>query len=260
MAFPPAPPAASASAKAWPTNNRRASTTGGYASGIVVTRLKGPDEQALAEVVLAELTQPFDQSDPSYFLPLMQRTETTLGRRPRCGALDKAYDAFYVYAYFHEAGGFAAVPWADRADHRKRFSPDGLPLCAAGLPMPRKSTFWQRSHCLISHEKARYGCPFSGEGDPASACPIHHPNAAKEEGCVTTLPTRIGNRVRHELDRENVDFARIYNQRSACERINKPGACPGHRASALAQRAFLSHRSRDAPEHAFSRLRWHDRP
>ena len=157
----------------------------------------------------------------------MQRTETTLGRRPRCGALDKAYDAFHVYAYFHEAGGFAAVPWADRADHRKRFSPDGLPLCAAGLPMPRKSTFWQRSHCLISHEKARYGCPFSGEGDPASACPIHHPNAAKEEGCVTTLPTRIGNRVRHELDRENVDFARIYNQRSACERINSQALALG---------------------------------
>ncbi len=199
----------------------------GYASGIVVTKLKGPDEQGLAEVVLAELTQPFDRSDQSYFPPLMQRTEATLGRKPRFGALDKAYDAFYVYAYFHEAGGFAAVPWADRADHRKRFTPDGLPLCAAGLPMPRKSTFWKRSHCLVPHERARYCCPFSVEGDPALACPIHHPHADKEDGCITTLPTSIGNRVRHELDRESDEFTRIYNQRSACERINSQALALG---------------------------------
>ncbi|MFO7632293.1 MAG: hypothetical protein R6W76_07135, partial [Caldilinea sp.] len=35
-----------------------------------------------------------------------------------------------------------------------------------------------------------------------------------------TLPTSVGNRVRHQLDRESQAFKRIYNQRSACERIN----------------------------------------
>ena len=187
----------------------------GYASGIVVTKIED-----LAEVVLADLTQPFDQSDQSYFHPLMQRTERNLGRKPRFGALDKAYDAFYVYEYFHLAGGFAAVPWADRDAHRKTFSPEGLPLCEAGLPMPLKSTFWQKSHCLVPHEVGRYGCPLVAQGQCAAACPIHHPNAVKQAGCITSLPTSVGTRVRHQLDRESQDFKRIYNQRSACERIN----------------------------------------
>lgn len=186
----------------------------GYASGITVTKIK-----ELAEVVLADLTQPFDHSDQSFFLPLMQRTQLNLGRKPRFGALDKAYDAFYVHEYFHLAGGFAAVPWADRSEHHKRFSADGLPLCAAGLPMPLKSTFWQKSYCLVPHEVGRYGCPLVAQGQCAAACPVNHPRAAKK-GCITSLPTSVGNRVRHELDRHSEEFKRIYNQRSACERIN----------------------------------------
>ena len=86
--------------------------------------------------------------------------------------------------------------------------------------MPRKSTFWKRSHWLVTHKKARYLYPFSVTGDPVLACPIHLPNAAKAECCITTLSTSIGNHVRHELERESDEFARIDNQRSACERIN----------------------------------------
>jgi hypothetical protein len=63
----------------------------GYASGVVTTKV--PD---WGEFVLAELTQTFDKSDASYFFPLLAATERRLGRRPRYGALDKAYDAFYV--------------------------------------------------------------------------------------------------------------------------------------------------------------------
>lgn len=169
----------------------------------------------------------FTNSDQSFFLPLMQQTERHLGRKPRFGALDKAYDAFYVHEYFHLAGGFAAVPWADRSEHRKTFSADGLPLCAAGLPMPLKSTFRQESHCLVPHEVGRYLCPLVAEGRRAADCPVNHPNAAKKQGCLTTLPTSPGNRLRHELDRESEAFKRIYNQRSACERINSQALALG---------------------------------
>ena len=186
----------------------------GYASGVVATKIIGYGEAALAE-----LTQTFDHSDPSYFSPLMARTEDTLGFAPPFGALDKAFDAFYVYAYFHAAGGFAAVPWADRADHRKTFSPEGLPLCAAALAMPLKSTFWQKNHCLVPHEAARFGCPLVGADSPDAVCPLHHANWEKG-GCITTLPTSPGNRIRHELDRTSDDFKRIYRQRTATERIN----------------------------------------
>ena len=177
----------------------------GYASGVVATKVPG-----WGEVVLP--TDPDLQSrDASYFLPLWPAPKQS--RLRPFGALDKAFDAHYVYDYFHQAGGFAAVPWADRADHRKTFSPDGLPLCAAGLPMPRTGTFWQKSNCLVPHEDARYGCPLADTQD--AVCPVAHDNWAKG-GCITTLPTSPGNRVRHELDRQSEAFKQ---RRRLCVRV-----------------------------------------
>ncbi len=68
----------------------------GYASGVVATKVDG-----WGEFVLAEMTQTFDKADISYFEPLMAETERRLGGKPRFGALDAAFDAFYVYEYFH---------------------------------------------------------------------------------------------------------------------------------------------------------------
>ncbi len=93
----------------------------GYASGVVATRLDDG-----TEVVLAELTQSIDKHDVTYFEPLMADTERRLGRRPRYGA----FDAFYVYDYFDEAGGFAAVPFVARGGMAARsFDADGHPIC-----------------------------------------------------------------------------------------------------------------------------------
>ena len=186
----------------------------GYASGVVATKVDG-----WGEFVLAELTQTFDKADVSYFEPLMAETERRLGRKPRFGALDAAFDAFYVYEYFHDAGGFAAVPWSDRPSHRKKFSEDGLPLCAAGLPMPKHSSFMKRSHCRVPHRRIRYACPLKFPEVIADACPVNHKNWAKK-GCVTTLPDSPGVRVRHELDRESEAYKDVFRQRTATERIN----------------------------------------
>ncbi len=189
----------------------------GYASGVVATRIPG-----WAEVVLAELTQPFDTADVSYFEPLLSATERRLGFRPRFGAFDAAFDAFYVYAYFHREGqswetGFAAVPWAQRGDAR-RFDPTGLPLCAAGLAMPRKHTFMCHT-ALVPHEQARYACPLQYPQPQAPNCPVQHERWSKG-GCVTTLATSVGARLRHQIDRESALYQEIYAQRTATERIN----------------------------------------
>lgn len=85
--------------------------------------------------------------------------------------------------------------------------------------MPLKSTFWQKSNCLVPHEDARYGCPLAVAGAHDALCPVNHDNWPKG-GCITTLPTSIGNRVRHELDRQSEEFKRLYRQRTATERIN----------------------------------------
>lgn len=79
----------------------------GYASGVVATKLP-----AFGEFVLAEVTQTFDQGDATYFFPLMEQVEHRLGFRPPFGTADAAFDAFYVYDYFHgdDHDGFAAIP------------------------------------------------------------------------------------------------------------------------------------------------------
>ena len=186
----------------------------GYASGVVATKVDD-----WGEFVLAELTQTFDKADISYFEPLMADTERRLGRKPRFGALDAAFDAFYVYEYFHDAGGFAAVPWSDSPSHRKQFTEEGLPLCAAGLPMPKHSSFIKRSHCRVPHRRIRYACPLKFPEVTAETCPVQHKNWTKK-GCITTLPDSPGVRARHELDRHSDAYKEIYRQRTATERIN----------------------------------------
>lgn len=186
----------------------------GYGSGIVVTKAVG-----WGEIVLAELTQPFDQSDVSYFAPLMAEVERRLGHRPRFGAFDAAYDAFYVYEYFDDAGGFAAVPFVERGGRGKRvFDENGVPFCAANLPMALRYTFQSRA-ALIPHEQQRYACPLLHPEPTGEQCPINHKNWAKT-GCTTTLAASKGARLRHQLDRESDEYKQVYKQRTAPERIN----------------------------------------
>ncbi|HEY7615796.1 MAG TPA: hypothetical protein VH744_03260, partial [Terriglobales bacterium] len=126
----------------------------GYASGVVVSKVP-----AVGEFVLAELTQTFDCADVTYFLPLMEQVEQRLGGRPRYGTADAAFDAFYVYDYFHseEHDGFAAIPLR-QANQIRHFDEAGLPLCAAQLPMTRQGTFINRTS-LVQHPRGRYACP-----------------------------------------------------------------------------------------------------
>lgn len=189
----------------------------GYASGVVA--VKTPD---WGEFVLAELTLPFNQPDVAYFHPLMADVERRLGFRPRFGALDAAYDAFYVYEYFHRDDltlneAFAAVPLSKRGGKLRQFDDHGWPLCEAGLPMPLKLTFTCKT-TRVEHERGRYACPLVFPEPTGESCPIHHKNWPK--GCITTLATSVGARIRYQIDRDSDIFKHIYNQRTATERIN----------------------------------------
>ncbi len=187
----------------------------GYASGLAVVKV--PD---WGEFVLAELTQPFDRPDVGYFFPLLEQVERRLGKKPRFGTLDAAYDAFYVYEYFHQAGGFAAVPLAEKGKivHRQ-FDPHGLPLCAAGLPMPLKATYWDRTTAIIEYERGQYVCPLFFPSPTGQPCPENDPHWSSG-GCMTTIATNLGARIRHQLDRNCEAYRQVYKQRTAVERIN----------------------------------------
>jgi hypothetical protein len=186
----------------------------GYASGVVATKIS-----EWAEVVLAELTQPFDQPDVAYFYPLLNETERRLGFRPPFAA----FDAFYIYEYFYRPdqpllSGFAAVPLSQRGGYTRQFDPQGLPLCPAHLSMPLKYTFLCRT-TRFEHQRGRYVCPYRFPAASAEACPIAHKNWRKG-GCIATLPTSIGARLRYQLDRNSPIYKEVYKQRTATERIN----------------------------------------
>jgi len=193
----------------------------GYGSGVVATKVPG-----WGEFVLAEHTQPFNRADVSYFAPLMADTERRLGFRPPFGTLDAAFDAFYVYEFFDQAGGFAAVPLITKGGHSRTFDANGLPLCKAGLPMPLKQTFWARKGVLVPHQKARHACPLLFPEPTGQLCPINDPHWPKG-GCTTTLATSMGARIRHELDRDSETYKALYKQRTATERINAQATALG---------------------------------
>jgi hypothetical protein len=187
----------------------------GYASGLVATKVPG-----WGELILAELTQPFDRGDVTYFYPLMTDTERRLGFRPKYAALDAAFDAFYIYDYFHDVGGFAAVPFSQRGGYTaRRFDDQGQPFCEADLPMPLKNTFIDHASTLFDHERGRYACPLLFPQPSGQTCPVNHKNWAKG-GCICTMPTSVGARIRYTLPRDSDAYKQVYKQRTATERIN----------------------------------------
>jgi len=188
----------------------------GYASGVVACQVPG-----WGEFVLAELTQPFDQPDVSYFFPLMGITEQRLGYKPRFGALDAAFDAWYVYDYFYNPGqpGFAAIPFSERGGVKgRKFAQDGSPFCQAQLLMPLNYEFTCHTS-FIEHQVQRYACPLLHPKPTGQKCPVDHKNFTGK-GCTATLPASMGSRLRYTIDRDSQEYKDIYRQRTAVERIN----------------------------------------
>jgi hypothetical protein len=229
-----------------PTSNPRPPTISvgeylwGYASGVVA--IKVPD---WGEFVLAELTLPFNEPDVAYFFPLMEETERRLGFRPKYGAFDAAYDAFYVYEHFHRENqpikaGFAAVPRSRRGGKRRQFDPEGLPLCKAGLAMPLKYTYTCKT-TRIEHERGRHHCPLVYLERTDKECPIGHKNWPK--GCITTIATSVGARIRHQLDRESALYKEVYKQRTATERINSQAKALGIERPKLRNRQAITNQN-----------------
>jgi hypothetical protein len=184
------------------------------------------------ELVIAELTQTFDQADVTYFFPLMAVVEQRLGFRPRFATFDAAFDAWYVYAYFHredDPAAFAAVPFSEKGGYKAKgrwFTPEGLPLCAAGLPMPLQYIYTDRTTCIVEHERGKYVCPLRFPQPTNDACPVNHKNW-KKRGCTVMMSTSIGARLRYTLDRDSQHYKDIYKQRTATERINSQAKALG---------------------------------
>lgn len=216
----------------------------GYGSGVVVAKVPG-----WGEFVIAELTQPFDQGDTTYFFPLLSQVERRLGGKPRYGTFDAAFDAWYVYAYFYRENqpdfGFAAVPFSEKGNYtakQRQFDPQGLPVCKAGFAMPLKFTFTDHTKCIIAHERGKYVCPLRFPERTQRSCPVHHSNW-RRGGCTAEMPTSIGARLRYTLDRESERYKETYRQRTACERINSQAKQLGIERPQLRSRSAITNQN-----------------
>jgi hypothetical protein len=207
----------------------------GYGSGVVAT----PLPQGMGQVVLAEHTQTFDQSDISYFLPLMHKVVATLGSHPPFGAWDAAFDAFYVYDAFHAAGGFAAVPLNLHGQPTPKHTHKGVPLCPTDRPMRPTFDYLDRSG-LVAQTKTRFTCPLLQPLPIPQSCT--HPMFAKG-GCTANRGTSPGARIRYTLARESTDYKRLYAQRTCVERVNAQALALGIERPHLRNARSISHRN-----------------
>ena len=188
----------------------------GYGSGVVAATT--PD---YGDVVLAEYTQPFNVNDITYFLPLYHQAVANVQHFPHHLTADAAFDAWYVYERATWQQGIAAVPLNAHGHPASQRAPDGVPLCAKGLRM--HPTF-QFSH-TYGYRAQRFLCPLLFPQATGQTC--DHEQFQKKKGCVKDLNWEAGGVMRVTLNRDGPLYKGLYNQRTACERINSQAQALG---------------------------------
>ena len=181
----------------------------GYGSGVAAATT--PD---YGDVVLAEYTQPFNQTDITYFRTLYQRTVRALSAFPTHLTGDAAFDAWYVYQQAALHGGIAAVPINGHGHHDGFRDRDGVPICAKQLRMLPSFQFDHTN----GYRAQRFVCPLLFPQPTGQSC--EHEQFLKGKGCQKDPNWEVGGLMRVTLDRESPLYKLLYNQRTSCERIN----------------------------------------
>jgi hypothetical protein len=188
----------------------------GYGTGVAACT-----DPVYGDVVLAEYTLPFNKADVTYYRPLYQRAVVALDRFPTHVAADAAYDYWYVYETVAHRQGIAAIPLNNHGHEEVPRDPDGTPYCSAGL---RMYPTYQFEH-TNGYRAQRFRCPLLFPERTGATC--DHAQFAKGRGCVKDPNWEKGGLMRVLLDRSSPLYHVIYNQRTACERINSQAQALG---------------------------------
>ncbi len=188
----------------------------GYGSGVMAAT--SPE---YGDVVLAEYTQPFNETDITYFGPLYERVVANLGGRPRYFAADAAFDAWSTYQPFAEIDGLAAIPLNLRGHPQPQLGPAGFHRCPKGLEMQPS---YQYNHSN-GYRAQLLRCPLLFPQPSGQTC--DHEQFAKGGGCVKHINIEAGGWMRVRLDRHTDPYKLLYNQRTAAERINSQAKALG---------------------------------
>jgi hypothetical protein len=184
----------------------------GYGSGVA-----SAIDPILGDVTLAEQTQPFNQSDITYFHQLYQQVCQHLAHPPTNIAADAAFDAWHAYQTCVTSGGMAAIA-PNRRGPRPPRTPDGHPICARELAMRPAAIFRHEDGYQARH----YRCPLRGvSGATCDDARFVH------GGCRKVINLEAGAAMRQALDRSSEAFHGIYRQRTSAERINSQATARG---------------------------------
>ncbi len=188
----------------------------GYGSGVASATVAG-----YGDVVLAEYTQPFNENDQTYFIPLYIRAVAALNGFPTHITADAAFDAWYSYQTVALRGGIAAIALNTHGHPETQYDRDGVPLCAKGL---RMHPTYQFTH-TYGYRAQRFRCPLLFPEATGQTC--DHAQFGKGKGCVKDPNWEAGGRMRVMLDRQGPLYHAVYDQRTSTERINSQSKAMG---------------------------------
>lgn len=188
----------------------------GYSSGVAACT-----DPVYGDVVVGEYTLPFNEGDVTYFRPLYRHSVLALEAYPTHVTADAAYDSCYVYEGAARHGGIGAVPLNGHGHEEVSHDADGTPRCPIGLRMVSSFTY---AH-PYGYRARRFRCPLLYPTPTGITC--DHEQFKKGRGCVKDSNDEPGGIMRVVLDRDGPLFHAVYNQRTACERINSQAQALG---------------------------------
>src|SRR5207244_4327996 len=128
---------------------------------------------------------------------------------------------WYVYEMVAHGPGIAAIPLNRHGHEEVPRDPDGTPRCSRGL---RMSPVFQFRH-TNGFVAQRFRCPLLFPTRTGETCA--HAQFSKGKGCVKDPNWQAGGLMRALLDRDGPLYHAVYNQRTACERINSKAQALG---------------------------------
>lgn len=186
----------------------------GYGTGIA-----SATTPRTGDVVVAEVTQPFNRQDITYFTPVDAQATHHLGHPPTNRTADAAFDAWQIYETCVPTGGIAAIPLNHRGPRPPR-TPEGHPICARARVMTPTT--------IVQHEDGYraqvYRCPLLRPTCTGATC--DHAQFAKG-GCRKRINIEVGGQLRVTLDRQSETYRALYRQRTSAERINSQAVALG---------------------------------
>jgi hypothetical protein len=187
----------------------------GYGTGIA-----SATAARYGDVVLAEVTQTFNENDATSFAPLYEQVHATLGHRPTNITADAAFDAWRIYATCVATGGIPAIPLNLRGQRQVPRTPEGMPRCTHQYVMTPGPRFVHED----GYRAQRFTCPLLHPRKTGATCSDPH---FATGGCTHKINLEPGGMLRMRVDRASPAYQAIYDQRTCAERINSQATALG---------------------------------